>query len=150
MITSNAVFTCSRRLGPVRNALTPMFPKPLPCGPDPMSLSCITYLLIHSLTCLFTYAIPQLTQLLAYTIACMHVCLLAHTHAHMPDISIDEVRKEIETSNKIFLKELGEIPTLFAFPYGETTDEIIELVKEFNFKVAFGQHSGIINETSNM
>ena len=74
----------------------------------------------------------------------------SHTHAHMPDISIDEVRKEIETSNKIFLKELGEIPTLFAFPYGETTNEIIELVKEFKFKVAFGQHSGIINETSNM
>ena len=74
----------------------------------------------------------------------------SHTHAHMPDISIEEVRKEIETSNQIFLKELGEIPTLFAFPYGETTDEIIELVKEFKFKVAFGQHSGIINETSNM
>ena len=74
----------------------------------------------------------------------------SHTHAHMPDISIEEVRNEIETSNKIFLKELGEIPTLFAFPYGEATDEIIELVKEFKFKVAFGQHSGIINETSNM
>ncbi len=74
----------------------------------------------------------------------------SHTHAHMPDISIDEVRNEIETSNKIFLKELGEIPTLFAFPYGETTDEIIELVKEYKFKVAFGQHSGIVNETSNM
>ena len=74
----------------------------------------------------------------------------SHTHAHMPDISIEEVRNEIETSNKIFLKELGEIPTLFAFPYGETTDEIIELIKEFKFKVAFGQHSGIINETSNM
>ena len=74
----------------------------------------------------------------------------SHTHAHMPDISIEEVRNEIETSNRIFLKELGEIPTLFAFPYGETTDEIIELVKEFKFKVAFGQHSGIINETSNM
>ncbi len=74
----------------------------------------------------------------------------SHTHAHMPDISIEEVRNEIETSNKIFLEELGEIPTLFAFPYGETTDEIIELVKEFKFKVAFGQHSGIINETSNM
>ena len=74
----------------------------------------------------------------------------SHTHAHMPDISIEEVRNEIETSNKIFLKELGEIPTLFAFPYGETTDEIIKLVKEYKFKVAFGQHSGIINETSNM
>ena len=69
----------------------------------------------------------------------------SHTHAHMPDISIEEVRDEIETSNRIFLKELGEIPTLFAFPYGETTDEIIELVKEFKFKVAFGQHLSLIH-----
>ena len=74
----------------------------------------------------------------------------SHTHAHMASIQLDEVRSEIETSNKIFLKELGEIPTLFAYPYGETTSEIIDLIKDYKFKVAFGQHSGIINETSNM
>ena len=74
----------------------------------------------------------------------------SHTHAHMPDISIEDVKNEIELSNKIFLKELGEIPTLFAFPYGETNTDIINLIKEYKFKVAFGQHSGIINETSNM
>ena len=74
----------------------------------------------------------------------------SHTHAHMPDISIEDVKKEIELSNKIFLKELGEVPTLFAFPYGETNTDIINLIKEYKFKVAFGQHSGIINETSNM
>ena len=74
----------------------------------------------------------------------------SHTHSHMPDLTIEEVRKEIELSNKIFLKELGEIPSLFAFPYGETNTEIMELIKEYKFKVAFGQHSGIINETSNM
>ncbi len=74
----------------------------------------------------------------------------SHTHAHMPDISLDEVKKEIELSNKIFLKEIGEIPTLFAFPYGETNNEIINLIKDYKFKVAFGQHSGVINETSNM
>ena len=74
----------------------------------------------------------------------------SHTHAHMPDVNLDELRKEIELSNKIFLKELGEIPTLFAYPYGETSSEIIKLIKEYKFKVAFGQHSGIINETSDM
>ena len=56
----------------------------------------------------------------------------------------------IELSNKIFLKELGEVPTLFAFPYGETNEEIINIIKDYKYKVAFGQHSGIINETSNM
>tara|TARA_Y100000590_G_scaffold125299_1_gene143329 strand:- start:166 stop:720 length:555 start_codon:yes stop_codon:yes gene_type:complete len=67
----------------------------------------------------------------------------------MSDLTIEEVRNEIEISNNIFLRELGEIPSLFAFPYGETNEEIINLLKEYKFKVAFGQHSGVINETSN-
>ena len=74
----------------------------------------------------------------------------SHTHAHMPDLQLEEVKNEIELSNKIFLRELGEIPSLFAFPYGEASEEIMELIKEYKFKVAFGQHSGVINETSNM
>ena len=74
----------------------------------------------------------------------------SHSHYHMSDLSIDEVRNEIEISNKIFLKELGEIPPLFAYPYGETNEEIIKLLMEYKFKVAFGQHSGVINETSNL
>ena len=31
--------------------------------------------------------------------------------------------KEIEVSNNIFLKELGNIPPLFAYPYGETNED---------------------------
>ena len=53
----------------------------------------------------------------------------SHSHYHMSDLSIDEVKKEIETSNNIFLKELGSIPPLFAFPYGETNEEIMNLLK---------------------
>ena len=74
----------------------------------------------------------------------------SHSHHHMPNLSIEELKKEIETSNKIFLKELGEIPSLFAYPYVEADEIIIKLLKKYKFKVAFGQHSGVINETSNM
>ena len=74
----------------------------------------------------------------------------SHSHYHMSELSIEEIRKEIEISNNIFLKELGKIPSLFAFPYGEASQEIINLLKEYKFKVAFGQHSGVINETSNL
>jgi len=74
----------------------------------------------------------------------------SHNHYHMADLSINEIRDEIEISNNIFLKELGSIPPLFAFPYGEANEEIINLLKEYKFKVAFGQHSGVINETSNL
>ena len=74
----------------------------------------------------------------------------SHTHNHLPEMNTEEIKKEIEQSNKIFLKELNEIPSLFAYPYGEADENIISLLKEYKYKVAFGQHSGVINETSNL
>jgi len=74
----------------------------------------------------------------------------SHSHDHMPDLSLKEITGEIEISNKIFLKELGEIPSLFAYPYGEVNEQIINLLQDYKYKVAFGQHSGVINETSNL
>tara|TARA_Y100001970_G_scaffold261989_1_gene345649 strand:- start:4278 stop:5309 length:1032 start_codon:yes stop_codon:yes gene_type:complete len=74
----------------------------------------------------------------------------SHSHFHMPNLSLEDVKNEIELANKIFLDKLGEIPNLFAYPYGETNSEIIEILKDYKYKVAFGQHSGVINETSNM
>ena len=41
----------------------------------------------------------------------------SHNHEHMSDLEIDELNNAIETSNKVFLKEIGEIPDLFAYPY---------------------------------
>jgi len=74
----------------------------------------------------------------------------SHTHNHLTELSNAEILDEIELSNNVFLKELGEIPALFAYPYGETNENIMELLKDYKFKVAFGQHSGVINETSNL
>ena len=74
----------------------------------------------------------------------------SHSHNHFPKMTLEQLKDEIETSNRVFLKELGEIPTLFAYPYGETDEKIMELLEHYKFKVAFGQHSGVINETSNM
>ena len=74
----------------------------------------------------------------------------SHKHGHLSNYNIKELQKEIETSNKIFLNELGEIPHLFAYPYGEADEKLFELLKNYKFKVAFGQHSGVINETSNL
>ena len=74
----------------------------------------------------------------------------SHTHRHLAKLSIEELEEEIELSNQIFLKELGRIPSLFAYPYGETDEKIFDLLKKYKYKVAFGQHSGVINETSNL
>ena len=48
------------------------------------------------------------------------------------------------------MKELGEIPSLYAYPYGEADEKMMQLLSDYKFKVAFGQHSGVINETSNL
>jgi len=74
----------------------------------------------------------------------------SHSHSHFHNLTLKQIKDELKTSNQVFLKELGEIPTLFAYPYGETDEQFIQLLKDYKFKVAFGQHSGIINETSNM
>ncbi len=74
----------------------------------------------------------------------------SHTHYHMTNMSNEEIKKEIEMSNKIFLKEINEIPSLFAYPYGEADERLFNILKDYKYKVAFGQHSGVINETSNL
>ena len=74
----------------------------------------------------------------------------SHNHEHMANLNVNELNDIIEKSNRVFLKEIGEIPSLFAYPYGEANEKIIEILKDYKFKVAFGQHSGVINETSNL
>jgi len=79
------------------------------------------------------------------------VTIGAHSnkHGHLTKLSLEQLKNEIEDSNKIFLKEIGQIPNLFAYPYGETDERIIQLLKDYKYKAAFGQHSGVVNETSN-
>ena len=65
------------------------------------------------------------------------------THPHMHQISIARVDAELANSNQRFLAELGMRPTLFAYPYGEYNQGVIERVKAAGFVAAFGQNSGI-------
>ena len=44
----------------------------------------------------------------------------------------------------IFFKELGYIPTLFSYPFGEYSKFMRDYISK-NFNLAFGQHSGVID-----
>ena len=68
-----------------------------------------------------------------------------HTHPHMHRLSDEEVRAEISTSNGRFIEELGLRPELFAYPYGEYSQFVINAVKDAGFRAAFGQNSGIMH-----
>ena len=53
------------------------------------------------------------------------------SHMHMPLNSKELVKKDILNSHKSFMRELGFIPELFAYPYGETSKEVINILREF-------------------
>jgi len=63
------------------------------------------------------------------------------SHPHMHKLTEKEIRKEINYSNSRFEEELGEIPKLFAYPYGEYNLVAKKVAKE-TFVASFGQHSG--------
>lgn len=71
----------------------------------------------------------------------------AHTadHVHMAETPPDEARRQIETSNRRFREELGFTPELFAYPYGEASLAVREIVREAGYVAAFGQHSGVLH-----
>lgn len=71
----------------------------------------------------------------------------AHTasHLHMADASPQKNRQEMAASLDRFRKELGVVPALFAYPYGETSHAVQEVVVEFGFETAFGQHSAAVH-----
>ncbi|NQW00761.1 MAG: polysaccharide deacetylase family protein [Rhodospirillales bacterium] len=65
------------------------------------------------------------------------------SHLHMPKAAADEIDKEILVATNRFRSELGAVPHLFAYPYGETSLAIKAAIKEAGFLAAFGQHSGV-------
>lgn len=66
-----------------------------------------------------------------------------HAHPHMPALSPEAQRADMETSMALFEQHLGQRPTLFAYPYGEADAAAMALVRETGFDAAFGQHSGV-------
>ena len=73
------------------------------------------------------------------------VTIGAHTasHAHMPELSSEQNAAQIRKSNARFLAELGTVPTLFAYPYGEMSGAARVEVMKAGYVAAFGQHSGV-------
>ncbi len=72
------------------------------------------------------------------------------THRRMHELSAAENIKEIETANKRFLKELGIVPVLFSYPFGEYTPSVRDIVEAAGFRAAFGQHSGVAHNKADL
>ena len=71
----------------------------------------------------------------------------SHTHEYLVDENKEVIISDIKQSMKIFKKELGKNSAFFSYPFGEYSLEFKEIIKSLGFKYAFGQHSGVMDET---
>ena len=74
----------------------------------------------------------------------------SHSHEYLIDWKENEIKSDLETSIKIFKKELGYSPKIFSYPFGEYSSTLKKIVSDLNFQFAFGQHSGVIDPTKDL
>ena len=71
----------------------------------------------------------------------------SHTHEYLADENNEIIKEDIEKSISIFKKNLGKNSNFFSYPFGEYSNNFKNIIKQFGFKFAFGQHSGVIDDT---
>jgi peptidoglycan/xylan/chitin deacetylase (PgdA/CDA1 family) len=73
-----------------------------------------------------------------------------HTHSHdyfmnKPESArYTEFKNEIQLSQSLIQKNLNFTPVVFTYPYGEFDVEMKNIVKQFGFKAAAAQNSGVV------
>lgn len=74
----------------------------------------------------------------------------SHTHEYLADESNELIKEDIAKSIYIFEKNLGKNSKFFSYPFGEYSNDFKNIIKDFGFKYAFGQHSGVMDETKDL
>ena len=74
----------------------------------------------------------------------------SHSHEYLVDENPDVIKKDILKSIEIFNEKLGVNSKFFSYPFGEYSLEFKKIIKELGFDYAFGQHSGVIDETKDL
>ena len=74
----------------------------------------------------------------------------SHSHEYLVEEKAEIIRDDIITSINIFKDKLGGNSDFFSYPFGEYSLEFKSIIKDLGFKYAFGQHSGVIDETKDL
>ena len=71
----------------------------------------------------------------------------SHTHEYLVDENNELIKNDIEKSISIFKKNLNKNSEFFSYPFGEYSNDFKKIIKDLGFRYAFGQHSGVMDET---
>lgn len=72
------------------------------------------------------------------------------SHNHMAMQGRGDVEEDLARMTARFLAELGHVPRIFAYPYGEYSAELRVMIEDAGYIAAFGQHSGVATAGSDM
>ena len=72
----------------------------------------------------------------------------SHSHEYLIKYNFNNFKEDIDTSIKIFIKNIGYNPVFFSYPFGEYSLEQQKYISS-KFDFAFGQHSGLIDINKN-
>ena len=79
----------------------------------------------------------------------VHIGNHSFSHEYLVDMNNEEIIYDINHAIADFKSNLGYSSLFFSYPFGEYSNDFKEIVKNFGFKYAFGQHSGVVDETKN-
>jgi len=77
----------------------------------------------------------------------VHIGNHSHSHEYLVDLESEKIINDIKKSIKIFKREIGYNSEFFSYPFGEYSLEFKSIIKNLGFNFAFGQHSGVVDET---
>ena len=76
-----------------------------------------------------------------------HIGNHSYSHEYLIDMNDQEIIDDIKVASSNFKDNLGYNSPFFSYPFGEYSSSFKTIVKNLKFRYAFGQHSGVIDET---
>ncbi len=77
----------------------------------------------------------------------VHIGNHGYSHEYLVDMKNDEIMNDINRATADFKNNIGYNSSFFSYPFGEYSNNLKAIVKNLGFKYAFGQHSGVVDET---
>ena len=74
----------------------------------------------------------------------------SHSHDYLVDKNNEEIINDLKKSITIFKEKLGYTPDYYSYPFGEYNKDFKKILLSHNIQLAFGQHSGAIDSTTNL
>jgi peptidoglycan/xylan/chitin deacetylase (PgdA/CDA1 family) len=78
----------------------------------------------------------------------------SHSHQHKFFVNAHDTlrakvfEEDLLKAEELFEEHLGMVPKTYVYPYGEFTDDMVEVIKKHDYEIAFAQNSGVLSNTS--